>query len=272
MTAKEWQEELAAFVSSGVLRHFDRAIVLDACGSTQDEALARCGGRSGLVLTTLTQESGRGRLGRSWHHDPAKGLAITFVVGDVRPDAEISVAAGLAAAVVCDPPVFGVIRGPEIVGVKWPNDVVRRERDGMHWPKIAGVLVERRAGLLLVGIGVNVDHEAGDWPVELAGRAMSLRQLWPIEVPIGRAALARRLITSFDGVLDEPDTMLARRWADRDVLIGTVQEFDHDNVRHRGVVERIDPTREIVLRTAKGIERLPAMTTSLVKVGLDPES
>lgn len=264
LKANVWQEQIGTFVSSGALKYFDRAIVLESCGSTQDEALARCAGRDGLVLTTIAQESGRGRLGRSWHHDPAMGLAITFVLGEVRPDAEVSLAAGLAAAEVCDTPESGMIRGPEVVGVKWPNDIVRRQREGAYWPKIAGVLIERRAGLLLVGIGINVNHGESDWPPELAGRAISLRQLWNASGFIDRVAFAQRLIASFDAVLAEPDTMLARRWADRDVLIGTVQEFDHNNTRHRGVVERIDPTAEIVLRTASGFEHLPALTTSLV--------
>jgi BirA family biotin operon repressor/biotin-[acetyl-CoA-carboxylase] ligase len=55
--------------------------------------------------------------------------------------------------------------------VRWPNDVVVGGR------KLAGILAEVRDGAVVVGIGVNANHAADDFPADARVAPTSLRLL-----------------------------------------------------------------------------------------------
>ncbi len=65
--------------------------------------------------------------------------------------------------------------------MRWPNDVVVGGR------KLAGVLAELREGQIVVGVGVNANHTAGQLPPGARVRATSLRILRG--APVDRAQL-----------------------------------------------------------------------------------
>jgi BirA family biotin operon repressor/biotin-[acetyl-CoA-carboxylase] ligase len=258
-----WQKHLDAFLTRAQLTHFDRAIVVPECASTQDEAFRLAEGRAGLIVTTIAQSAGRGRLGRFWHHDSTLGLAMTFTLPRAIPPAHVSIAAGVAAATACTRP------NPDshTVGVRWPNDIVERfpTMPGV-WRKLGGVLAEAREGLLLLGIGINLNQALGDWGPGLAGRAMSVREVWNSPEPISREAFCETLTRALNVALSTPLADLVPEWERLDVLLGTVQSFDHDGRRYVGMVEDLDPVGSLLLRAPDGSTiTLPALTTSLVK-------
>lgn len=233
-----------------------RALVLDACASTQDAALDACAGRPGLIVIAARQTSGRGRLGRAWHDASGLGLALTCVLP--AGTGAISLAAGIA--VLRTVTSLGAPR----VGLKWPNDVV--ERDSLR-RKLAGVLVEVRGGVSLLGVGLNVLQQPADWHSSLQGRAVSLRELG---LRVTRADALPVLLAALEDVLPMCETepglaALLAEWRGADVLTGTEQEFEHDGTRVRGIVRSIDPLRQLVVSTPSGEVSLPASTTSLVK-------
>lgn len=286
---------LQARFDRGGLRWFDRVLVVDACGSTQDEAKRACTGRAGLVAVARRQTAGRGRLGRAWADTSHLGLPVTFVVDARRFAPEfLSLAAGMAACATCelalnyhavdlDPlgvsplvPIEGdvpALADPRLrqnarsaalarpVGLRWPNDVVD-VRGGEAWRKVAGVLIEASDGLAYVGIGINVLHARGDWAVELAGRAVSLRELgseW------ARGQVAVQLVAAFDAMLALHASTIVQLWRARDALLGRRRSFEHDGVTYVGTVQDIDPASCILLRLDDGsTKRLPALSTSMV--------
>ena len=79
--------------------------------------------------------------------------------------------------------------------LKWPNDVLVDGR------KVAGILTElegeaERVTFVLIGIGVNVNLEAGAFPAELARTATSLRAA--SGAMVDRAAFAARLLGALE--------------------------------------------------------------------------
>jgi BirA family biotin operon repressor/biotin-[acetyl-CoA-carboxylase] ligase len=147
--------------------------VFQQTSSTNDlmEKLARDGVREGAVILAESQTQGRGRLGRQWLSPAGKGLWFSVLLRpDLRPQAatQLTVAAATALA--------RAIRqqtelAPEI---KWPNDILIGGR------KVAGVLTELSAELdhikyVILGIGVDVNLSAGDFPPELRKWATSLK-------------------------------------------------------------------------------------------------
>ncbi|MCX6559684.1 MAG: biotin--[acetyl-CoA-carboxylase] ligase [Candidatus Aminicenantes bacterium] len=144
---------------------------LDSCPSTNDEAkrLARGGAAAGVAVVAGAQTAGRGTRGRVWQSPRGLGLYLSVIL---RPP--IADLAGLplrAARAVQD-------AVEETVGVRAavepPNDIVWDGR------KLGGVLCESgfegaRLEFAIVGVGLNVNQTAADFPPDIADTAVSLR-------------------------------------------------------------------------------------------------
>ncbi len=112
----------------------------------------------GAVVSAGHQSAGRGRLGRSWEAPP--GSALTFSVL-LRPPAgaliqQLSLVAGLAVAETVEHALDLSAQ------IKWPNDVMIDRR------KVAGILAEARDGIVVLGIGLNVNQTREQLPVDTA--------------------------------------------------------------------------------------------------------
>jgi BirA family biotin operon repressor/biotin-[acetyl-CoA-carboxylase] ligase len=133
-----------------------RVLVHESVASTNDEAF-RIGG-DGSVVVADAQSAGRGRQGHQWHSAPGQGIWVSVVFeGHVSG---LTVAAALA--------VRDALASYGAPAIKWPNDLL------LNGKKICGILVEHRAGLTVVGIGINVHHRFEDFPEDLRSTATSL--------------------------------------------------------------------------------------------------
>ena len=126
-------------------------------------ALAAEGAPDGTVVIADEQTAGQGRLGRNWHSEPGAGLYMTQIL---RPSFEAgrlpvaTLALGLATAgAITD--LSGIA-----VDLRWPNDVLIGDK------KCAGILAQLSDGILLAGIGINVNHTG--FPPDIASIATSL--------------------------------------------------------------------------------------------------
>jgi BirA family biotin operon repressor/biotin-[acetyl-CoA-carboxylase] ligase len=184
--------------------------------NTRARELAMAGAPHGTLVTAAAQTAGRGRQGRTWSAPAGRALLCSLVIRSPGP--LLSLAAGVAVAAVA---------GPQ-ARVKWPNDVLLDER------KVAGILVEGRPQecWAVLGIGLNVALETGDFPPELRDRAASLRRAPGELEPTLRellACLQRWLAAADDEVLAavrERDALRGRRvaWAEGE---GRAVGIDH---------------------------------------------
>jgi BirA family biotin operon repressor/biotin-[acetyl-CoA-carboxylase] ligase len=125
---------------------------VDSTESTQ--LLLRDDPPEGAVAVADVQTAGRGRLGRTWEAPP--GTAILCSVA-LRPPserriAELSLVGGMAAADVVERALSLAVQ------IKWPNDVM------VNRSKVAGVLAEAREGVVVLGIGINVNQTREQLP------------------------------------------------------------------------------------------------------------
>jgi BirA family biotin operon repressor/biotin-[acetyl-CoA-carboxylase] ligase len=166
------------------LRGFASPVIwYDTVSSTNDLAgrAALAGAGHGTVVAADCQESGRGRMGRTWHSPPGAGLYVSAVL---RPgemgvaDSGTGVAAAsritLTAGIACAEALRNATGLPS--AIKWPNDVVVGIR------KVCGILAEAassngRLQHVILGYGINV--LAASYPPEIAERATSIEaELW----------------------------------------------------------------------------------------------
>lgn len=211
------------------------------------------------VAVADEQSSGRGREGRTWSAPPGRGLLLS--VG-FRPSWLPARQAWRLAAIVS---LAMADAAEEVAGLrdrtirlKWPNDLV--VDDGHAIRKLAGVLGET-SGLgsddprAVIGIGVNGDWPAGEFPADLADAMTSLR------VVAGRPVDQAQLLDAFLDRL-EPRTVALR--ADR-FDVGGWEERQLTNGR-RVRLEGADGSVTIV--RAVGVD--PASGALLVEDGGAP--
>lgn len=136
----------------------------DEVSSTNDIAYERAlaGETEGLVVVADSQTKGRGRLGRAWFSPAGKNIYLSILL---KPDEEkvgvIPFVCGLATNDAFKK--FGLE-----TKLKWPNDVVVNEK------KIGGILCEYRGeGLVIAGIGVNINTSESEFPEDIKSLATS---------------------------------------------------------------------------------------------------
>lgn len=143
---------------------------VETCASTNDAArdLAAAGAPEGTVVVAGGQTAGRGTKGRSWHSAPGLGLYVSFLLRPASTDITVlPLAAGLAARDAVESSHGLSAR------LRWPNDILFDGR------KLGGVLCESsitggRPEFAILGIGLDVNHGPGDFPVDLRDTAISI--------------------------------------------------------------------------------------------------
>lgn len=183
-----------------------RVLHLPAVTSTNDVALALANAGAGdVAIVAETQTRGRGRESRVWHSAPSAGLWLSLLV---RP----SLAAGDAYLLTLAAAVAAARAARRAAGVslaiKWPNDLVAPSDAAAgarpSGAKVGGILAEARSrgaklDFGIIGIGINVDLERGEFPPELREVAVSLREL--AGRPVSREELLAALLEETGAVV-----------------------------------------------------------------------
>jgi len=227
--------------------------VFQQTNSTSDvaEKLARDGVKEGVVVFAEGQTKGRGRLGRKWLSPPGKGLWFSVLLRpSLRPQevTQLTIAAATALWRAIHEQT-GLV--PEI---KWPNDLLLRGR------KVAGILTELSAELdrvkhIILGIGVNVNMGANEFPAELRKLATSLK----IESgkTVSRAELAaammRELDRDYGRVSGGQFAEVADEWEEHGTTLGRQVVIASGDRRLRGRAEALGEDGALLLRTEHGL-------------------
>ncbi|OEJ33452.1 biotin--[acetyl-CoA-carboxylase] ligase [Streptomyces subrutilus] len=161
--------------------------VVAATGSTNTDLAARAEGLpEGAVLVAEEQTAGRGRLDRSWVAPARSGLFFSVLLkpGAAVPQERwgwLTLLAGVATAT-------GLSRAAGVdTGLKWPNDLLVTV-DGEE-RKTGGILAERVADGVVIGIGLNVTLTEGELPVPAAGSLALAKATVTDRDPLLRAVL-----------------------------------------------------------------------------------
>jgi BirA family biotin operon repressor/biotin-[acetyl-CoA-carboxylase] ligase len=189
----------------------------------------------GAVALADFQSSGRGRLGRRWTAPPGTALLCSVLL---RPPpesriAQLSLVGGLATAQTVE---TALARPAQL---KWPNDVLV---DGC---KVAGLLAEARDGVVVLGVGLNVNQTAAELPADARIPAASLRTIDDVERDrdVLLALLLERLEVAYGSWLAGGLQALHGELAARDALAGRAVSVDGRSGQALG----IDPEGRLIL-------------------------
>jgi len=214
------------------------------------EKLARDGVREGVVVFAESQTRGRGRLGRKWISPERKGLWFSILLRpNLRPQATtqltVAAATALRRAIQSETDLK-----PEI---KWPNDIL------ISGKKAAGILTELSAELdkvrhVILGIGVDVNLGAGEFPAELKKTATSLKieSGESISRPELAVAILRELGADYLRICAGKFATVADEWEAHCATIGKDVTIQIGDRKIRGHAESLDGDGALLLRTEHG--------------------
>jgi BirA family biotin operon repressor/biotin-[acetyl-CoA-carboxylase] ligase len=134
-------------------------------GSTMTEAaqLLAAGAAHGAVVVADEQTAGVGRFGRQWISEPEAGIYTSILLRLPLASSDLPVASLLIGLATAE----AIKKASQLAcDLRWPNDVLISER------KVAGILPQLVAGLVIAGIGINVNNKA--FPADLRTPATSL--------------------------------------------------------------------------------------------------
>ena len=213
------------------------------------KTLGASGAPQGTVAIAEAQTGGRGRLGRRFDSAPGAGVYLSVLLRPACPPqammtltAQAAVAVRRAIAAVC-----GV--QPEI---KWVNDLY------LNGKKICGILteltLEAETGLVnyaVVGIGINCNRPAGDFPEALRPIAGSI--LSQTGRPVDRSCLAAEMIRA---LFELPDLDWHGEYAAACMNLGRpVSILAPGRPPEEALALSIGPQAELIVRTAAGETR-----------------
>jgi BirA family biotin operon repressor/biotin-[acetyl-CoA-carboxylase] ligase len=194
-------------------------------------------------------------LGRRWVSPSRKGLWFSVLLRPrLRPieATQLTVAAATALARAVQ------VQTNLAPCIKWPNDLLLNGR------KVAGILTEMnaevdRVNYIIVGMGLDVNQTASDFPAEVRALATSLKL--ECGQPVNRAELAAAILQELDRdyarICGGGFAALADEWESRCSTIGQNVSILIGERRVCGRAESLDDAGALLVRTEHGrIERI----------------
>lgn len=256
MTSPSTAHDLIGALRPG--RAWGPVSVLESTGSTNGDVADA--GQDWAVVVAHRQTAGRGRRGRRWADGEGRGVACS-VLAPVPGGSDIGwvpLAVGLAVR-------DSLARHGLTSDLKWPNDVLATVAGQER--KVCGILCEARppdtatkgesrlraSTRVVVGVGINIDHDSDELPVDTA---TSLRLLAAEQgvVPPDRGELIPSLL---DAIRDRIESLaaadLGTDYAAACATIGR-QVLVHrpDGTTLRGTADAVARDGRLVVRSAAG--------------------
>jgi len=185
--------------------------------NTKAKELAYAGASEGTLVIAERQTGGRGRREREWF-SPYGGICFSLILRPQISPLEISritLLAGVSAVQAIEK-----ISGFESE-IKWPNDVL------VNGKKVVGILTEMETEadtihFVVLGIGINANIEAADFPQGLRESATSLRIILGKKVDRRQLAgyLLKKLEDNYNQLENNNFSDILRSWKRSSAILG----------------------------------------------------
>ena len=181
------------------------------------KALAYHGAEEGTIVVAEEQESGKGRLERTFYSPRGKGIWFSIILRPKLLPKDAPKCTLMAAVAVAE----AMNRFNLKAEIKWPNDIIFDGR------KFVGILTEMTGEIgkityMVIGIGINVNISRDEFPEELRDIATSLSEIKGEE--LSRVEFFRAVLEEFDKLYCEVRESgfndVIERWKKYNVTLG----------------------------------------------------
>jgi len=215
----------------------------------------------GTIIVSESQTSGRGRLARGWYSPAEKGIWFSVILRphflpQEAPKCTLMAAVAIAKAIETITELQ--------VGIKWPNDILYNKQ------KLVGILTEMNAEMdcinyIIIGMGVNVNIQKDEFPVELQQIATSLAILKGEK--ISRVKLLNEILFQIETLYNIAQTegfvKILEEWKKYSVTLGKTVDVIGINDTFAGVAMDIDADGALLVKTKAGLKRVLAGDVSI---------
>ena len=216
---------------------------------------ARDAAPHGAAVSADAQSAGRGRRGRSWLSPPGRGVYLSVIW---RPDDETAPGRFTILAALAMANAVTEMSGKH-AHFKWPNDVL------MNGRKIGGVLCEAewkdgRLDFVIVGIGLNVRHEADELPDRPIFPASSLLLETGVlfEIEDTTQACIDALKVLWERYACGEWDSLRNEFEARCEGIGELVQVTTETGKYFGIARGVDGDGNLLVATSDGVRRVVA--------------
>jgi len=219
--------------------------------------LAEQGAPDWTVIAARKQTAGRGRYQRRWESPSDMGLWFSVILRlavDINQLLLVNLTTVLAVRNFLEEKIKSFSGGQSLdVRVKWPNDVWVNQK------KICGILLEsylhqEKVDYLITGIGININQEKADFPIELQEKAISLRMVTGLNWELKNLLLEflsfyyhylnGSLVQNFKGIVES--------YMEHMLFLNEEVKIELTNGQIRGVIQGIDSNGYLKLHTSEG--------------------
>lgn len=217
--------------------------VYETLDSTNAEAKRRAADvPTPALFIAEEQTEGRGRLGRSFFSPRGKGVYLSLLLETESPADTVGLTSAAAVATVR---AIRAVTGKE-TGIKWVNDIVWQGK------KVAGILAEgfssEGRSFAVVGVGVNLCEEDGEFPEALRQTAISLGEDKHLLTDLA-ATLAKELNTLLRTPLDRSVTDEYRALS---LVLGKRVTYTENGETHTGKAVAVNDDGTLSVRLSDG--------------------
>ena len=212
--------------------------------------MAANGAPEGLIVRADAQTAGRGRLNRHWESPAGLGLWFSIVLRPPIMGWQIPLTSFFAGIAVAQTLKNYAVR-PEL---KWPNDVL------IHSRKICGILAEAKfqgnnPSAVILGIGINLNQQPRDFPVELREKATSLALETGniINTDDFFRQLQQQLNRYYPLIIKQDFDQTIELWKKECPFLGTPITIQNENEAVKGIFEDVNPDGSLRLRLANNV-------------------
>ncbi len=219
--------------------------------------MAERGASDWTVIAARKQTAGRGRYQRRWESPSDMGLWFSVILRlavDINQLLLVNLTTVLAVRNFLEEKIKSFSGGQSLdVRVKWPNDVWVNQK------KICGILLEsylhqEKVDYLITGIGININQEKADFPIELQEKAISLRMVTGLNWELKNLLLEflsfyyhylnGSLVQNFKGIVES--------YMEHMLFLNEEVKIELTNGQIRGVIQGIDSNGYLKLHTSEG--------------------
>ncbi len=219
--------------------------------NTYAMGLAEKGAEHGTVVVAENQTKGRGRLGRTWASPPGGNIYMSVILRpsiQLREGTLLTIIAGIA----CCRALKDISGLP--VEIRWPNDLI------ISGKKVGGILTEIKASagnivFAVMGIGINVNSSAEDFPPDVKGTATSIRDETAKEhsIDVLIAGILRELQRCSDILAEGGKELILDEWRKSTTMLGKTVKAVLASETLTGVAEDVDEQGMLILRLPSGL-------------------
>lgn len=222
---------------------------------------ANLGCAEGSIVLSEEQHGGRGRLSRGWFSPASKGIWLSIILRPLFNPYDAPKCT-LMAAVAVTKAIRKTTQVP--CGIKWPNDILYQGK------KLVGILTEMSAEIdainyVVIGMGINVNVNQEDFPLELQAIATSLSMITGQEV--SRLTLLNAILEEleevYNDVIQNGFMPMLAEWRNLSITLGQKVNVIGSGREFSGTAIDIDQDGALLVQTENCLERVLAGDVSI---------